>query len=297
MKEKDISVSIIIATYNRSSDLIVTLPQLIDSMRPIDELIIVDQTLSHSPEAQVYLDEIKNNPQVSIYQTSPSLTIARNAGLLKATKDVVLYLDDDVDVLCDLCAETAELYKNPKVAAAAGRVKLPGDNFWTPRKNSKTVTALYGCHMSFRRTALLESGGFDIDFKGNFLGEEWEALERILDQGGIVADGEKCIVFHRLQESGGCDNRTLDYKWFRFSYQNHLVWARKRKGLSKFTKFPRHLAAFLKSMMRYGHPSLFKIDKAFINNVIKPAWKESKALAKQSEKRELVPQDFEITKL
>lgn len=55
-----------------------------------------------------------------VYQEEPSSTKARNNGMQYATKELLVFSDDDVDVTDTTFGELEKLFDNPQIAMVAG---------------------------------------------------------------------------------------------------------------------------------------------------------------------------------
>lgn len=238
-----IRVSIVIATYNRSRDLLQTLPQVLDVMSPSDELIVVDQTTPEPPEVSAYYARLAGDARTRVLRLSPpSLTVARNVGLVSARGGIVLFLDDDVDVEPGLLERHLKHYEDPDVKGVAGGYYMGTRSLvWRASGTAGEARSITGVHMSFRREALLMVGGADVNFCGAAAGEDWELGERVRRDAGRIANGGDCLVFHRISADGGCGNRHRDSRWYQNAYQNHVYWMLKRPWPQRVTMVPRHL--------------------------------------------------------
>lgn len=115
------SISLVISTYNRSKKL----KECLDSVKDIaDEIVVVDNS-SEDDSVSVAKKYTKN---VFIRPNNPMLNVNKNFGFGKASKEWILYLDDDEKLTEDLKAELKNLKesldKNPDISG-----------YWIPRKN------------------------------------------------------------------------------------------------------------------------------------------------------------------
>ena len=90
-------VSIIIPTYRRDQVLIDTVGELLACDPPPAEILVLDQTPKHTPDAAAALRDWDAAGHIRWLRLSePSIPRAMNRGLLEARHDLVLFLDDDI---------------------------------------------------------------------------------------------------------------------------------------------------------------------------------------------------------
>ena len=187
MYEDNKQLSIVIVSYNRSAVLIDTIEyifQLDGYTECLKEIIIVDQTECHTPQAQERLSDWNQNGIVQwVRLAQPDLTGAMNRGLLEAQSQIVLYLDDDIIPHKNLLVAHLDAHQqHPSTAAVIGQILQPGQS---PERidytsNKKGLTAFmdfpfnstHACfienamagNMSLKRVKALQVGGFDEQF-------------------------------------------------------------------------------------------------------------------------------------
>jgi len=103
MSKKDLTnkdIAIVIATYNRSEDLPITLKALKKNKNVPGKIIVVDQSTDNKTKKVVEKYK-KSLPIVYRRLKNPSSSVAKNTGINEAKKDfpLILILDDDVDLL------------------------------------------------------------------------------------------------------------------------------------------------------------------------------------------------------
>lgn len=153
---------------------------------------------------------------------------AKNDGASHATGDYLVFLDDDTEPERDWLKRLVDAYE-PGVAGVGGselKPHRPGvirrtwfalsdqsvgaissngqvmSNF-APRKGEPfEVDCLPGCNMSFRRSAFLEVGGFDVRYGGNAYREETDLCVRIARSGKLLFVPD-AVVRHHEEPSGG----------------------------------------------------------------------------------------------
>lgn len=115
------SLSVVISTYNRKEKL----KACLESVKNIaDEIIVVDNS---SSDDSVELAK-KYTKHVFVKPNNPMLNINKNFGFIKATKEWILYLDDDEKLTSELQIEIGKWKKS-----LAEAVEIVG--YWIPRKN------------------------------------------------------------------------------------------------------------------------------------------------------------------
>ena len=86
------SISVIIPTYRREEPLKDTLDDLLKQDYPDFEVLVIDQTATHSPEIQSYLENLANQHKISWYRLDwASLPGARNYGV-RRTQAISFFL-------------------------------------------------------------------------------------------------------------------------------------------------------------------------------------------------------------
>jgi len=239
----EVRVSVVVPTYKRGRELQRTLGQIHAIMSAADEVIVVDQTPTHPPDVRQFLLTCAAHPQTRVLHVNrPSVTLARNIGLLYARAPVVLFLDDDVDVERGLIEEHLAYYVEPDVIGVAGGYFMGTRAVaWKPSGTARSARALAGVNMSFRRDAMIQAGGEDTNFGGGGAGEDWEFGER-MRRLGRLANGGDCMVLHRAPVEGGAGNqRRRGPEWYLEAYHNHIYWMLKRPFPQIITRMPRHL--------------------------------------------------------
>ncbi len=214
-------VSVIIPTYNRSLFLQKTMEGILNQTYPSYEVIVVDQTAHHPREVELYLRSIQNKIHYLTLE-KPSVTRAKNLALAKASGEIVICIDDDVDLPQDFIERHVQNYLDPQVGAVAGRIleiKSPKSpppkigkitwygqifsNFYGQKRTY--VEHGRGANISFYRESMIRCGGFDENFTKSAVREETDFCIRYLkiDRRLMIFDPETTL-FHHEAPSGGC---------------------------------------------------------------------------------------------
>ena len=192
-------ISVIICTRNRAA-------QLARCLRHVDlirtdtpwELIVVDNG-STDRTADV-LGEFARRARFPVRIVSEpvaGLARARNAGLRAARGEILVFTDDDCYVRADFIDRHRELFDDPALGFAGGRILLhdPEDYPLTiieseeeqifPLGRPVPCGIVQGANMAIRRRALEQAGSFDLRFGPGtpFLAEDWDMQTRVAAAG------------------------------------------------------------------------------------------------------------------
>ncbi|NET00244.1 MAG: glycosyltransferase family 2 protein [Sphaerospermopsis sp. SIO1G2] len=256
-------ISVVIPTYRREQLLQDSIVDVLKQDYPNFEVLVVDQTQTHEPETQAFLDEMAVSGKIKLYKlTWASLPGARNYGVRRSSGEIILFIDDDVQLTPGFLAAHAKNYsENPEIGAVAGRVfdrmKL-GDSggdleieYLPPEamdpgiawyhidlvhttKPQQVLTAR-GCNMSFRREVFTKYGiKFDERFRGSAVREESDFCLRFRQTGYKIWYDPEAYLVHLGEETGGCHDismRSLKYQLT--FYHNHFLLGLKNLTFSQ----------------------------------------------------------------
>jgi len=164
-----------------------------------------------------------------------NLSVSRNVGICMAKGDIIAFIDDDAIPEPEWLTQLAEAYGDPMVGAVGGLVynhtgydfqykyclvdrfgnadlSLPGPTPHLSFPKSERFPHLLGCNSSFRRSALLEIGGFDEEYE--YFLDETDVCVRIVDAGYIIAQLPNAYVHHKYAPSNiRGDNKVVRYRY------------------------------------------------------------------------------------
>ncbi|MGJ3249011.1 MAG: hormogonium polysaccharide biosynthesis glycosyltransferase HpsN [Elainellaceae cyanobacterium] len=264
-------ISVIIPTYGREKVLCDTLADVLKQDYANFEVLVIDQTQTHSSNTQACLERLVVEHKIRWFRLGwASLPGARNYGVRHANGGIILFIDDDVQMPegC-LSAHARTFQDHPEVGVVAGRVfdrmKLsdfePGleIEYLPPQAMNPGIAWYYinlvhtikpqrvltarGCNMSFRREIFDKHGlWFDERFRGSAVREESDFCLRIRKTGYIIWYNPEAHLIHLGEESGGCHDistRSLQYQ-FTF-YHNHFLMAFKNLTPWQFVRLSARL--------------------------------------------------------
>lgn len=203
----ELSLTVIIPTYGRSQDLVGLLAS-VDPSQWGHEVIVVDDC---SPDPSQFDGLKADNPLVRFIHldVNGGPGQARNAGAREAKGDILLFLDSDTELVAGGISRLMEFFAaNPEVNMVSGwdsPVPLNGGFFPRFKALSMVVGApdhdtdvsfLPGRCFAVRRTVMLESGGFDVSYKGADV-EDFELGYRLRRSYGVIRYLTGLRVHHR----------------------------------------------------------------------------------------------------
>ncbi|SRR5579883_397387 len=273
-------ISVIIPTYGREEPLRNSLIDVLKQDYPNFEVLLIDQTPQHQPEIEAFLEELAAEKKIKWFRLQwASLPGARNYAVRRASGEIILFIDDDVQLHPGfLAAHAKNFLEKPDVGAVAGRVfdrmKL-GDSggklqieYLPPQAMDPGIAWYYidlvhtvkpqqvlsarGCNMSFRREIFTKYGlKFDERFRGSAVREESDFCLRLRQTGYKIWYDPEAYLVHLGEETGGCHDismRSLQYQLT--FYHNHFLMGLKNLTIPQALR----LYARLFDCHVLGHP-------------------------------------------
>jgi glycogen(starch) synthase len=164
-----------------------------------------------------------------------NLSVSRNIGICMAQGDIVVFIDDDAVPEPEWLTQLATAYDSPVIGAAGGLVydqsgytyqyrystanRLANAN-WAANESAAHLCFpgsfefpyLQGTNASFRRSALLEVGGFDEELE--YYLDETELCCRLVDAGYVIRQLPCAYVHHKFAPSHLRDSqRVIRYRF------------------------------------------------------------------------------------
>jgi GT2 family glycosyltransferase len=194
------------------------LTECLESLRACaaqSEIIVVGEKRDQSTR-RVLMERF---PSVRYLESEESSAVVkRNMGIVNASSEILVFLDDDVVVESAWLKNLLRHYEDDSVGGVGGRVRIPGletglasyrtgvieDGFvignWDPSGTQAfEVQHLLGCNMSFKKALVMRIGGFDNFFRSCNFREETDLCLRIGLLGyRLIFDPEASLVHKAL---------------------------------------------------------------------------------------------------
>jgi glycosyltransferase involved in cell wall biosynthesis len=157
-----VTFSIVIATKDRAALLDDALASLrAQENAPPFEIVVVDNGSTDETRAVAERHEARY-----VYVAEPNRGKARNAGIARASGDLVLFVDDDVVtpphfLAAHAAAHEAEIFP---LVVCGPIINVPGEDRPLPTPVNASRAFFVTCNVSVRRASLLAVGGFDESF-------------------------------------------------------------------------------------------------------------------------------------
>jgi glycosyltransferase involved in cell wall biosynthesis len=278
-------VSIVLCTRDRPSLLADALAALRVALPAEAEVIVVDSGSTTTETADVAAAAGVRYVRSDV----PGLSIARNLGLRSSDRDIVVFTDDDCLVVPGFLDELVAPFESASVGATTGTLRDASDDrelapgpLVALHAVTEGLDAGHGALMAFRRSAILDLGGFDpVLGAGRRFGgaEDMDAVCRILRAGLIVVRVPRAVVRHvftrgdddylRLNTNYGLGMGAMCAKWLREAGGDgrRLTAVVIRRGLSRFARrlrparARRGQGAYLRGLVR-GYAEGRRLDVA-----------------------------------
>lgn len=230
-------ITVVIPSYRRDDVLVETLRRVLALDPPPDEILVMDQTPSHSPAVERELARMQGAGAIEWIRLSrASIPHAMNVGLLRARSDVVLFLDDDVIPDRGLVGAHRDAQRESGAAVVAGQVLQPGEDavsdptgpFRFNSSERRRVGEVMGGNFSIRRDLALKIGGMDENFVRAAYGFEAELCARARSSGVAILFEPAASLRHLRAPTGGTR-----------SYGDHLRTVRPGHSVGAFYRILR----------------------------------------------------------
>ena len=172
--EKSAGLTIAIPTYCREQVLLETVHRLLSLNVSNIEILVLDQSAAHIPQVRNELSKLHAIGQIRLFKLNePSIPRAMNCGLVEATHDLVLFVDDDIVPEPNLIRAHLGAHALGKGRIIAGRIIQPwqegldfsqDQSFHFASLQPTEIDDFMGGNFSLDRNKAIALGGFDENF-------------------------------------------------------------------------------------------------------------------------------------
>ena len=220
LKDKDLSVSVVIATLERYSFLIAELIELRKLEIPLKEIIIIDQT----PEEKRSIEFLKGFDDLPIVYLESEVIgqcTARNLGIKHATSKFIWFLDDDMeDIPVNYLRKHLETIYSFKADISCGIPDEIGTKYIDRSESKIEVSDGFPTNdVLVKRNLIDEVGGFDVKMDQK-QSEDQEIGLRCVKKGALSVKNNQLRIIHLRAPRGGLRNHNVRKITFSSSRNN-----------------------------------------------------------------------------
>jgi cellulose synthase/poly-beta-1,6-N-acetylglucosamine synthase-like glycosyltransferase len=246
------TVTVMIPAYNEEKVIARTIETVLESTYPDKEIIVIDDGSKDRTEqiARSY----ENKGVKVIRRPNGGKATALNHGLLFARGEVVIIVDADSQICKNTLIELVQPFRNPKVAAVAGNIKvlnrcniltrcqaleyISGINIYRRALDVfGSVAVVPGALGAYRREAIEGSGFYDSDT----LVEDFDITMKALKTGQVVQASSSSISYTEAPQAVG-EFIKQRLRWYRGNFQalwkHHDAAFNTRYGFLQKLSFP-----------------------------------------------------------
>jgi O-antigen biosynthesis protein len=271
-------ISVVVCSYNGSTTIRDTMEGLQKLDYPQYEVIVVNDGSTDN-----LVGIVQEYPVKLINTPNRGLSSARNTGLYKAKGEIVAYIDDDAYPDPHWLHYLAYAYLHSNHAGMGGPNLIPGEDGLIAKcvanapggpvhvlVSDELAEHMPGCNMSFKRSVLLEMGGFDPIYC--IAGDDVDVCWRVQKAGYTIGYHPSAVVWHhrrnslkaywKQQKGYGRAEALLEAKWpEKYNGLGHLSWSGRLYGNGYTLPLP-----FKKEKIFYG-----KWGSALFQSIYQPA--------------------------
>ena len=263
-------ISVYIPAYNSAEFLSQAIEGLLAQTDPPDEILVVDDgSRDATPKIAA------RYPAVTLIQhpLNRGLAAARNTAFRSARNELVASIDADCVPEPGWLAGLAPYFDDPAVVGVGGRLiegvqrtvadrwrraHMPQEWGEKPLRNPRF---LFGCNNLFRRSSVLEAGGYDESMRTN--GEDTDLSRRLRERGGELLYAPEARVVHLRHDTMRSILDTY-WRWWRFGVRAYANGLRLRSvlGHAIFVHFRYTFLDLARSDLRARRFDLLGLDLA-----------------------------------
>ena len=219
-----IRISLIIPTFNRSSQLIRALESVVEQDLPRDEwecVVVDNHSTDDTPQRfAIFAEEHPDCQLRMILEPTSGVSYARNRGVHQTITPILAFIDDDEHINTHFLSAYLEFFEHhPEAIVAGGRIiaEYPeGRPHWMSKYTEMPIANPMdfgsqvrpfpkgrvpgGGNMAFRREAFDQVKGFDASLgrvgRETIGGEENDLFERLLMRGHVIWYVPQAVMWH-----------------------------------------------------------------------------------------------------
>ncbi|MNX82531.1 GalNAc(5)-diNAcBac-PP-undecaprenol beta-1,3-glucosyltransferase [compost metagenome] len=214
-----IKYSIIVCSYNRYPFLCETISSILDVLKERNdfELLVIDN--NSLDETSSLKEKYSKNSNVRYFlETQQGLSYARNRGIKESLGNILIYLDDDIEIVDDYFTICDQIFLNESISISGGKVIPYKVNIpkWLPQKyyflvsvydlgnESKYVKYLMGGNFAIRKNVALKIGFYNVALGRNKKklagGEEIDYQNRAFKMGYKMYYNPRQNILHKIND-------------------------------------------------------------------------------------------------
>lgn len=259
------TISAIIPTKNRFSDVIVCIESILQQTLLPDEIIVIDA--SDLTELEEILErKFSKNPIIKYIHSSPGLTLQRNVGVSVAIGDIIFFFDDDVVLEPEFIYEIQKVFlkdKKNEIGGVFGNILPPPSQRSKPFYYQIAAYLTLSFYWSFTTIFLLSKIRKNGRFQKSGVSTFPYGYNTLLDvecvPGGLTAYRKEVFYYFEFDETlqGYCYMEDVDFS-YRVAQQFRNVYTPYAKVVHNESPVSRDKRYENRKMRMINHYYLFK---------------------------------------
>lgn len=261
-------ITVYVPSYNAMEFLASCIEGLLAQTLPPNEILVIDDgSRDYSAEIASRYSEVR----LVRHSTNRGLGVVRNTAMNMARNEFVASIDADCVAASNWLAELVKNMNDPKVAGVGGKliegVQRSTADRWRkahmPQEWGDVLIRnprfLFGCNNLFRRSAVLEAGGYDETMRTN--GEDTDVSARLRRGGWDLVYDPQAQATHLRHDT---TRSVLDayWRWWRFGVRAYSNGVRLRSvvGHALFVHFRYNFFEAVRDDLKASRWSLLGFD-------------------------------------